>query len=114
MTTCIQLIADLEQKHTFKNHLDLLSDDGNKDAFCDDVERSDAITGCIEDAPPIKRIRTDGDVSQSAKSSYDPDCRECQLRFRDPSPDQLVMYLHALRYQVSFRHDLFSLFVLPA
>lgn len=56
----------------------------------------------------MKRLRAEGDVSSPVKSTYDPDCRECHLRFRDPSPDQLIMYLHALRYQVSCTYDSYS------
>ena len=31
----------------------------------------------------------------------DPDCMECRLVHPDPTPDQLLMYLHALCYKVS-------------
>lgn len=31
--------------------------------------------------------------------SYDPHCSECKVRFRDPKPKDLVMYLHALSYK---------------
>ena len=31
----------------------------------------------------------------------DPDCTECGLVHPDPTPDQLLMYLHAVRYTVS-------------
>lgn len=34
----------------------------------------------------------------------DPDCTECRLVHPDPTPDQLIMYLHALRYTVSCVH----------
>ena len=31
----------------------------------------------------------------------DPHCYECKVRYRDPKPSDLVMYLHALKYAVS-------------
>ena len=31
----------------------------------------------------------------------DPDCMECGLMHPDPTPDQLLIYLHALRYKVN-------------
>ena len=34
-------------------------------------------------------------------SDSDPDCTECRQVHPDPTPDQLIMYLHALRYTVS-------------
>ena len=30
----------------------------------------------------------------------DNNCYECKVKYRDPAPRDLVMYLHALRYQV--------------
>lgn len=37
----------------------------------------------------------------NSKLTTDPDCTECSITRRHPSPDQLVMYLHALSYQVT-------------
>lgn len=33
-----------------------------------------------------------------AESWFDSNCYECSIRYRDPSPSDLVMYLHALKY----------------
>lgn len=33
-------------------------------------------------------------------SSYDPDCTECKTVHPDPTPSELMMYLHALSYKV--------------
>ena len=41
----------------------------------------------------------------------DPDCTECSLVHPDPTPDQLMMYLHALRYTVSKAWTVASIFV---
>ena len=32
--------------------------------------------------------------------TWDPHCYECKVRYRDPKPKDLVMYLHAWRYKV--------------
>lgn len=35
------------------------------------------------------------------KMTVDPHCYECKVRYRDPRPSDLVMYLHAWKYRVS-------------
>ncbi|XP_059485319.1 pseudouridylate synthase RPUSD2-like isoform X2 [Neocloeon triangulifer] len=35
----------------------------------------------------------------AAKMSRDPHCYECKVRYRDPKPKDLVMYLHAWKYR---------------
>lgn len=35
-----------------------------------------------------------------SKLTTDENCRECKLKFQDPRPENLVMYLHAFRYKV--------------
>lgn len=35
-----------------------------------------------------------------AASSFDPDCTECRTVHPDPTPNELMMYLHALSYKV--------------
>ena len=37
---------------------------------------------------------------QPEKMTWDPHCYECKVRYRDPKPKDLVMYLHAWRYKV--------------
>ena len=32
-------------------------------------------------------------------TTYDPDCRECHVEYREPTPAECFMYLHALRYR---------------
>ncbi|CAG7733055.1 unnamed protein product [Allacma fusca] len=36
---------------------------------------------------------------KSEQMTYDPHCYECKVRYRDPKPKDLVMYLHALTYK---------------
>ena len=47
------------------------------------------------------------------KMTWDPNCYECKVRYRDPKAKDLVMYLHAWRYKVIIsrslvRYDLLS------
>lgn len=35
------------------------------------------------------------------KMTNDKHCYECKVRYRDPKPQDLVMYLHAWKYAVS-------------
>ena len=35
------------------------------------------------------------------KMTWDPNCYECKVRYRDPKAKDLVMYLHAWRYKVT-------------
>ena len=35
-----------------------------------------------------------------SKMTFDPTCLDCQRQFKDPKPEELVMYLHAVRYKV--------------
>lgn len=41
------------------------------------------------------------------KMTTDKHCYECKVRYRDPKPQDLVMYLHAWKYQVKIRKNLF-------
>ena len=40
------------------------------------------------------------------KMTWDPNCYECKVRYRDPKAKDLVMYLHAWRYKVIVSHSL--------
>lgn len=42
------------------------------------------------------------DLSFNAdKMTFDENCYECKVKYRDPKPKDLVMYLHAWKYRVS-------------
>ena len=49
-------------------------------------------------------LRTESDdVSEEVpepgeKEFFDPHCQECLTKYKDPPPDTLIMYLHALKY----------------
>lgn len=38
---------------------------------------------------------------QQDKMTHDPHCYECKVRYRDPKPRDLIMYLHAWKFRVS-------------
>ena len=40
----------------------------------------------------------DAAVEDEKGPNFDPDCQECRLQYKDPPPDTLVMFLHALKY----------------
>lgn len=42
------------------------------------------------------------------KMTVDKHCYECKVRYRDPKPQDLVMYLHAWKYRVGVYSILFS------
>ena len=37
----------------------------------------------------------------TSRINFDPKCPDCQLKYKDPTPEDLVMYLHALKYKVT-------------
>lgn len=41
-------------------------------------------------------------VFDPSKVTFDPECRDCKRTFRNPEPEELMIYLHAYCYQVSF------------
>ena len=49
----------------------------------------------IATQPSIKETDNEFDIT---KLSVDPHCYECKVKYRDPSPKDLVMFLHALTY----------------
>lgn len=55
------------------------------------------------DAVPV-RAPCDDIIVGDDETVRDPDCTECSLTHPDPTPDQLIMYLHALRYTVSLAY----------
>ena len=43
---------------------------------------------------------TETETETEPRPKGDPHCYECKVNYRDPGPADLMMYLHALRYQV--------------
>ena len=52
------------------------------------VEQSAILASCVEN------------TKESENATVDPDCSECKLDRPDPSPSDLLMFLHALSYKV--------------
>ena len=89
-----QLVADLIEIHNSDNWLG------------DDTETSPAeMTSLDQNLINMREERRVEEVEDTGeevetKAKGDPHCYECRVSYRDPSPADLMMYLHALRYQV--------------
>ena len=83
-----------------------LSDGQSKNSLVDSIN-------CIDcDPKECIRCETAGHVAEEntctqtkqrydpAKMTFDPKCLECQDQYRDPTIEELTMYLHALHYKV--------------
>ncbi|CAF3401946.1 unnamed protein product [Rotaria socialis] len=65
----------------------------------------------VEEEDDVKRIKTEETTTTTTTIDVNDDnavkayikehCYECLNRFREPSPDDLVMFLHALQYKIS-------------
>ena len=59
----------------------------------------------VEDSPD-SGVEVEGENTEEPQTETDMrpkgdrHCYECKVKYRDPSPADLMMYLHALRYQV--------------
>ena len=78
---------------------------GTADANVGGATSTEAPENASPDSPAAKRLRTsstgEGSCPNGApKWERDPNCRLCRLKLRDPKPEELVMYLHAIKYQV--------------
>lgn len=90
-----QLVADLIEIHNSDNWLG------------DDTETSPAEMTSLdqnlmkmrEERRGVEEVEESGEELET-KVKGDPHCYECKVKYRDPSPADLMMYLHALRYQV--------------
>ena len=57
--------------------------------------------GSLADPPVARSPSAAGGTFRPELMVADPHCYECKVRYRDPKPADLVMYLHALKYAVS-------------
>ena len=64
--------------------------------FCESPD-----SGVSLDTPPPKQTPDTPVCPPDTKGKTDPHCYECTVKYRDPRPKDLVMFLHALKYQVS-------------
>ena len=72
----------------------------------DDTETSPAeMTSLDQNLMAMREERRVEEVEDGseleARHKGDPHCYECRVKYREPSPADLMMYLHALRYQVA-------------
>ncbi|XP_046573302.1 LOW QUALITY PROTEIN: RNA pseudouridine synthase 7-like [Haliotis rubra] len=79
------------------------SKSGAEGAGCSGVDERQAV-GEQGEEPPVKRPRTDESPCpyippfDRKKWIPDPSCSSCRLKYVDPRKEELVMYLHALKY----------------
>ncbi|NWX13913.1 RUSD2 protein, partial [Aegotheles bennettii] len=62
----------------------------NSDGNLETLEKTEEFGSCKNQ---------DGQTGEKGWEEKDPLCVECRITRRDPSPEELVMYLHALRYK---------------
>ncbi|NXG50368.1 RUSD2 protein, partial [Psilopogon haemacephalus] len=116
-----ELLKALIEEHRSKQSLDILgvseedlsSGAENKDRGdpnAKDAERNDTAAACplnsnthlemLDSNQELGSSQTqNGQIGEKASEEKDPLCLECRITRRDPSPKELVMYLHALRYK---------------
>ena len=65
------------------------------------VLRQPLETGPIQDCEDDELLQKNKEYRYTPeKMTWDPNCYECKVRYRDPKAKDLVMYLHAWRYKV--------------
>ncbi|KAE8751272.1 hypothetical protein FOCC_FOCC001843 [Frankliniella occidentalis] len=113
-----ELIQDLIHIHNAENWLGL---DGSEGAGVMSIPLVETVTGdsndneCSscdlenlsreEDNLPLNSVATQTNHDEpdphfrTEKLTREPTCSECNVQYRDPKPMDLIMYLHALRYE---------------
>jgi len=98
-----QLIQDLILIHNAEN---FVQDDDDQTSEPILMPSAIKISDSKFQQPPVTAVdmctQTGIDVPDArfdkTKVSVDPHCLECKVRYRDPKPKDLIMYLHAYRY----------------
>jgi hypothetical protein len=66
-----------------------------------------------EEEPQQKQLKTESDGAEEADGAAGPSdevqCKDCKVQYKDPEPFELIMYLHAYKYQVRNRSGFFLL-----
>ena len=90
------MIADLIEIHSSDNWLgdDTETSPAEMTSLDKDLMNITASTKFSEDE--------EDDHEDSDGNKGDPNCYECKVKYRDPTPKDLIMYLHALKYQVLY------------
>lgn len=79
-----ELITELIKLHNAESWLS--EDDG------------DSLVSTIATDTDLEKSETEGET-ESSNYAKDPECYECRLKYRDPKPSDLVMFLHAWKYK---------------
>lgn len=76
------------------------AEESERNAIAPCPQNSDTNLGTLEKNKELgSRENQEGQRGEQGSEEKDPLCAECRIRRRDPSPRELVMYLHALRYK---------------
>ncbi|NXK27490.1 RUSD2 protein, partial [Arenaria interpres] len=113
-----ELLKALVEEHRSKQSLDVLGiseEDLSSSAENEDCGNSSDCTKSAQAACPLNsdsNLETleknkelgscenqEGQMGEKGSEEKDPLCVECKITRRDPSPKELVMFLHALRYK---------------
>uniref|UniRef100_A0A8C4KQL6 Pseudouridine synthase n=1 Tax=Dromaius novaehollandiae TaxID=8790 RepID=A0A8C4KQL6_DRONO len=106
-----ELLKALVEEHRSKQSLDVLgiSEEDLNPTDTKDPERGEipaCLQNCDANLETLEKHKEtsscenwDGSVGEKGSEEKDPLCMECKITRRDPSPKELVMYLHALRYK---------------
>ena len=93
------LVEDLIKHHTVENWIN--SDEYLTSGSDLDNNLTDASVSSQTEAEYDPVEDKDGSANPILKSDdpyFDPNCGECKVRYKDPPPGTLVMFLHALKY----------------
>ena len=96
-----QLILDLMESHTLANWIkseEYLACKVEEEEGVADKAGDDQLEDLGSKLVGEQITPNDATVKDQEGPNFDPDCQECRLQYKDPPPDTLVMFLHALKY----------------
>lgn len=97
-----ELIKELIEIHNAEGFLGLDADPDPKVAKTIKSQAAQYSSISMPTSPNEKSSQTSYEYPDttfdSAKMTSDDNCLECKLKYKDPNPEQLVMYLHCLKY----------------
>ena len=97
MSTMADSPSSTASGNDFKEHKNNVGTEVKQASACaNELDDSEKVTTATQTGIEEADQRFD-----QAKLSIDPHCYECKVKYRDPRPKDLVMFLHAYTYSVS-------------
>ena len=104
-----ELIEDLIKHHSLENwveseeyeasKIDTVSSNLNPSKYeKEEVTEKDVALKISSDETQKALLDDDVNDNSDGKEYYDPHCSECRTSYKDPPPDTLLLFLHALKY----------------